>query len=144
MKTRADAAVTFGFFADRAAHDRAVELVLSQRLLHVHRRDHDQLDFLDFFLAEALFFQPQVDHRFRVGAEGVDADLLADQVFGRLDRAVFRDVEAGVGLGVGAELADHRFDRAARGDQFDDRAGEGAADVGLVGGDGLDAFRPDR
>ena len=48
------------------------------------------------------------------------------------------DVEAAEGLVVLAVVVDHRRDRGAGFDQFDHGTGEGAAEVGLVGGGGLD------
>ncbi len=77
----------------------------------------------------------------RWAPSGVDPDLLADQVAGGPDRAVRLGVEAEEGLGVGAVVVDDGLDRGAGFDELDHRAGEGAAEVGLVGGGGLDVLR---
>ena len=87
------------------------------------------------------FFSQVSSAASRLAPRGVDADLLADQVAGGPDRTVLLGVVADEGLVVGAVVVDDRLDRRAGFGELDDRAGEGAAEVGLVGGGGLDVLR---
>jgi hypothetical protein len=76
-----------------------------------------------------------------VRSEGVDPDLLADQVAGRFDGAAVERPVPDVGVLVAAVVADHGLDRCLGRDELHDRAVERAAEVGLAGGRGLDVLR---
>ena len=78
-----------------------------------------------------------------VGAQGVDGDLLADQVAAAADRARVLD-QGGciVHVVVGAVEDDHGGHRDAGGDDLGDRPLEGVGVVDLVGGDGPQGLGP--
>jgi hypothetical protein len=137
---RPDAAPLHRLVPQHAAEHGDVELPLAQALLQVDRRHDDRLDLLDLRRGQAAAGEVLLQHGLGVGAEGVHADLLADQVPRAADRAVVRYVEALVDVLVAAVVADHRLDRGLGGDQLDDGAVEGAAEVGLPGGRGLDVL----
>ena len=100
----------------------------------------DQLHLRDLVGSQTVAGQVDLGDRLGVGTERVDPDLLADQVPGAPDRTAVEDVEAHVGDVVGTVVTDDGLDRGLGGSELDDGAVEGATEVGVAGGRGLDVL----
>ena len=72
-----------------------VDLLEPQYMLGARRRHRHQGHLFDLGRAEAVALQEDVDHELVMGAQGVDRDLLADQIARPLDCAARRYVEPG-------------------------------------------------